>query len=94
MNAIAIKSFVKDGVGSTTHRRGLEPLTEGELRHVHGGILPFLAAAYSVATSYAVRSFGGYVLNRASIIYGVFSAAKHYGGGENYGGRGRARDGS
>jgi hypothetical protein len=94
MSAIAIKSFARDKACSTHLRPGLEPLQEQELQHVQGGLLPFLAAAYSIATGYAVRSFGGYVLSRSSIIYGVYSAAKHYGGGENYGGSGRARDGS
>jgi hypothetical protein len=94
MSAGAIKSVPMDETRSTILRPGLAPLHERELQQVQGGLLPFLAAAYSIATSYAVRSFGGYVLNRSSIIYGVYSAAKHYGGGENYGGAGRARDGS
>jgi lactobin A/cerein 7B family class IIb bacteriocin len=94
MSAIAIKSFAKDETCPTHLRPGLEPLQEQELQQVQGGLLPFIAAAYSVATGYAVRSFAGYVAHRATTIYGVFSAAKHYGGGENYGGSGRARDGS
>jgi len=94
MNAIAIKSFIKDEPCSMTLRPGLELLPDQELRQVHGGLLPFLSAAYGVATGYTVRSFAGYVAHRAIAIYGVFSAAKHYGGGENYGGRGRGRDGS
>ena len=91
MSAIAIKSFVKDEFCSTSLRPGLEPLPERELRHVHGGLLPFLSAAYSVATGYTVRSFAGYVAHRAITIYSVFSAAKYY-GSENYGGTGSPRD--
>lgn len=91
IDAMAVRSFVKEDARSTTCRSGLKPLSEHDMRQVHGGLLPFLAAAYSVATGYAVRSFSGYVVHRASAIYTVFGAAKHY-GGENYGGTGSPRD--
>jgi hypothetical protein len=58
----------------------IRELSISEVEEVNGGVLPLLAAAYSIATSTAVRSLGGYVLNRAATIYAVYSAAEHYGG--------------
>lgn len=57
----------------------IRELSPKEVESVSGGVLPALAAVYSVATGTAVRSFGGYVLNRAAGIYAVYSASSYYG---------------
>ena len=57
----------------------MRELNVNEIKEVSGGILPILAAAYSIATGTAVRSLGGYLLNRAATVYAVYSAAEAYG---------------
>jgi hypothetical protein len=57
----------------------MRELRDNEIQEVHGGLLPLLAAAYSIATGTAVRSLGGYILNRAATTYSIYSAAEHYG---------------
>lgn len=37
----------------------MRELINNEVQEVHGGLLPLLAAAYSIATGTAVRSLGG-----------------------------------
>jgi hypothetical protein len=59
----------------------MRELNVNEINEVNGGVLPLLAAVYSIATSTAVRSLGGYLLNRAAMGYSIYSAAEHYGGG-------------
>lgn len=60
-------------------KRKMRELNLQEVEQVNGGILPLAAAAYSLATGTAVRSVGGYVLNRAASVYAVYSAAEYYG---------------
>jgi hypothetical protein len=60
----------------------MRELNVNEIEQVSGGFLPLLAAVYSIATGTAVRSFGGYVLNRAATTYAIYSAAESYGGGD------------
>jgi len=57
----------------------MRELTVNEVQNVNGGILPILAAAYAIATGTAVRSLGGYVIQRAFALYAVYSAAEYYG---------------
>jgi multisubunit Na+/H+ antiporter MnhB subunit len=59
----------------------MRELNKSEIKQVSGGYLPLIAAAYSIATGTAVRSFTGYVLNRAATTYAIYSAASHYGSG-------------
>lgn len=56
----------------------MRELINNEVQEVHGGLLPLLAAAYSIATGTAVRSLGGYILNRAATTYSIYSAAEYY----------------
>lgn len=57
----------------------IRELTENEIDSVHGGVLPVLTAAYSLASGTAVRSVGGYIINRAASAYAIYSAAQYYG---------------
>ena len=57
----------------------MRKLNVNEIQEVQGGLLPFLAAAYSLATGTAVRSLGGYILNRAATVYSVYGAAEYCG---------------
>lgn len=57
----------------------MRELTMQEVESVNGGLLPLAAAVYSLATGTAVRSVGGYVLNRAATLYAIYSAAEYYG---------------
>jgi hypothetical protein len=58
-------------------------LTESEIDCVAGGVLPAVAAAVSLASHTAVRTIGWALVQRAAIVYSVYSAASYYGGGRH-----------
>ncbi|MBT3623467.1 MAG: hypothetical protein HN526_05160 [Gammaproteobacteria bacterium] len=55
----------------------IRELSEGEMRSVKGGIVPFVAAA-SFATHHAVRTIGQYYLSRGLTSYAVYGVASAF----------------
>ena len=61
--------------------QNIRSLDEQEMSQVSGGIGPILAALYGIAGNTAARTLGKALISRGFSIYGVYSAAKTYGGG-------------
>ena len=64
-----------------SERTSIREMTEAELDAVHGGVAPIIAAVAGIAMNTTVRSLGAALVSRGLAIYGVYSAASHYGGG-------------